>query len=103
MANKHSDCPDNAGDLGFFPRGKMVPEFEDEVFSMNPGEISDVFLTPFGYHIAKVYDKKQGEDMAAEEAKKRIKQELMNRKKSQKIEEYADELWEKAEIQEIQE
>lgn len=51
-----SDCPDDDGDLGFFGRGMMVPEFEEVVFNMKPGEVSGVFKTRFGLHIAKVLD-----------------------------------------------
>lgn len=42
LAGEHSDCPDSMGDLGWFPRGQMVEEFEDVVFRMKPGEVSDV-------------------------------------------------------------
>jgi parvulin-like peptidyl-prolyl isomerase len=55
LADSYSDCPGNGGDLGDFVRGQMVQEFEDVVFSMQPHQISDVFQTEFGFHIAKVY------------------------------------------------
>lgn len=42
------------GDLGAFARGRMVREFDDAVFSMQPGTISDVVKTGFGYHIIKL-------------------------------------------------
>jgi len=53
----HSDDPgskDLGGDLGWFGRGSMVPEFEDAVFSAKPGEILGPIRSQFGYHIIKV-------------------------------------------------
>ena len=102
LANEHSDCNDNGGDLGFFPRGKMVPKFEDVVFDMEEDEVSDVFKTQFGYHIAKVYETKEAEDMDYDEAKQHIVQELSNRKNSMAIEDYANQLWENAEIEDVE-
>lgn len=57
-ATRWSDCPDG-GDLGFFGRGEMVPEFERIVCSLRPGEVSDIFRTPFGFHIAKLYERRE--------------------------------------------
>ncbi|MFW5985325.1 MAG: peptidylprolyl isomerase [Halanaerobiaceae bacterium] len=102
VANNHSDCNDSGGDLGFFARGKMVPKFENVVFAMEPEEISDVFQTQFGYHIAKVYEKKDSEKMSYEEAKKHIAQDLMSRKNAEAIEEYVAELREEADIKEVE-
>lgn len=55
-AEKYSDDPSkgNGGDLGFFQQGSMVPEFDAKVFAMQPGEISPVVKTVFGYHIIKL-------------------------------------------------
>ncbi|MEZ5367171.1 MAG: peptidylprolyl isomerase [Bryobacterales bacterium] len=47
VADKASDCPGNGGDLGWFGRGKMVDEFENVVFAMEPGHVSDVFRSVF--------------------------------------------------------
>lgn len=53
LAKQHSDCPSGqeGGDLGVFPRGAMVPEFETAAFSLEPGQTSGVVETAFGYHL----------------------------------------------------
>jgi len=60
LAETYSDdkTAQNGGDLGWFSRGDMVPEFEEAVFAMTPSDISDIVETQFGYHIIKCTDKK---------------------------------------------
>jgi parvulin-like peptidyl-prolyl isomerase len=76
VADEHSSCNDKGGDLGYFARGKMVEEFDVIAFSMNKDEISPIFQTPFGYHIATVYDIKKPERLSFEECKDDIKAEI---------------------------
>ena len=57
-ADQYSDCAGNGGDLGWVERGIMVEEFEDVVFNLPLGEISTVFETRFGLHIALVTEKR---------------------------------------------
>lgn len=53
IAKDKSDCPSGSrgGDLGHFGRGMMVPEFEQAAFDLEPGALSDVVETDFGYHV----------------------------------------------------
>ena len=57
LAHKYSDDPGsaaNGGNLGLFPRGRMAPSFEQAAFALEPGTVSDLVESPFGFHIIKV-------------------------------------------------
>jgi peptidyl-prolyl cis-trans isomerase D len=61
LAKKNSEdeaSAKNGGDLDYFGKGRMVPEFDAAVFAMQPGQVSDLVKTQYGYHIIKLVDKK---------------------------------------------
>lgn len=90
MAVKNSDCPENAGDLGLFARGMMVQSFDDVVFAMEPGQISNVFQTEFGFHIAKVIEKEPSEPCPLEDVREIIVRELKQESSQKAIEKFID-------------
>ncbi|MDH7500910.1 MAG: peptidylprolyl isomerase [candidate division NC10 bacterium] len=82
LATTHSDCPSRqrGGDLGYFPRGTMVPEFEGVAFSLKEGEVSEPVQTQYGYHLILVYGKKPAGIWPFEEVQDQIERELRNGK-----------------------
>jgi parvulin-like peptidyl-prolyl isomerase len=99
VADEASDCPGNGGDLGWFPRGQMVPEFDAVVFALKPGEISPVFRTAFGFHIAKV-NAHAAEHMATfDEARPQIERLLMTQKHQSALERLCDYLRARATVE----
>lgn len=86
LAKEHSQDPgskDNGGDLGYFTRGQMVPQFEEAVFTLNKGDISEPIKTQFGYHLIKVEDRRAKQPPAFEVVKDRILQSMLLQKASQ--------------------
>jgi peptidyl-prolyl cis-trans isomerase C len=69
LAVQYSEGPSakRGGDLGFFPRGKMVKPFDEAVFSLEPGKISGIVETKYGFHIIKVEEKKEAAILSKEE------------------------------------
>ncbi|MCK4948432.1 MAG: peptidylprolyl isomerase [Candidatus Aureabacteria bacterium] len=90
VAKEVSTCPssENGGDLNFFARGRMVPEFEDVAFSLGVGDLSEIVETRFGYHIIKVTDKKEQKKIDFEEYKDKIKDLLLQRKQGDVLKEW---------------
>jgi peptidyl-prolyl cis-trans isomerase D len=79
LATKYSEDDTSkvkGGDLDFFPKGQMVPEFDKAAFSMKPGEISDLVKSQYGYHIIKLTDKKNASTKPLEEVRAQIEDQL---------------------------
>ncbi|MFH1626442.1 MAG: peptidylprolyl isomerase [Pseudomonadota bacterium] len=82
LAKEQSLSPDseNGGDLGFFERGHMPPEFDEVVFSLPIGKLSDIVKSPYGFHIFRVEDKRKARKMFLYEVYDQIEQRLMREK-----------------------
>lgn len=90
---------DNGGELGYFSKGEMAPEFEEAAFALEKGKISDPVKTEYGYHIIKVTDKKAAKEAVYEDHKDEIKQTLFDEKLQTEYTTWIQEKKEKAEIE----
>jgi peptidyl-prolyl cis-trans isomerase D len=78
LARKYSEdsSAPNGGDLGCFPRGQMVKEFEDSAFSLSVGGVSGLVRSRFGFHIIKVKEIRPPRTTSLQEAREPLRQEL---------------------------
>lgn len=93
LARKNSQDPGSAtqgGDLDFFARGAMVKPFEDAVFAMKPGDISDVVESEFGYHIIKLAEVRAPKQRSFEELKPELEADLKKQQAQRKYAEAAE-------------
>lgn len=99
-ARKYSSCPSSSdgGDLGYFAKGKMVPEFEDIAFDMELDEVSAPIKTQFGYHIIKLTGKKEQSIKAFDEVKDQLNQQLLTMKQQKVYLDKANELKKEYEV-----
>lgn len=100
LAKKHSQRPSasQGGDLGYFTRGQMVKPFEEAAFGLQPGQISEIVETRFGYHIILVQDKKPKRQLKFEEVSGEIEKALEDEQFDIALQKWLKPLREKATI-----
>ncbi|MDP8214553.1 MAG: peptidylprolyl isomerase [Candidatus Euphemobacter frigidus] len=90
---------EKGGELGYFPRGRMIKPFEETAFAMGTGEVSEIVETQFGYHLIKVTGRKEAGVIPLEEVEEEITSFLTSQKRQQIIDEYLQKLRSDARIE----
>lgn len=101
LAKEYSTDPgskENGGELGYFGRGQMVPEFEESAFNLEVDEISEPVMSTHGYHIIKVQDKKAEKKATFENTKEDIKDILLDEQMGEAYQKWYQEVYEDYEI-----
>jgi peptidyl-prolyl cis-trans isomerase C len=100
LAKQYSEGPSatQGGDLGFFPRGAMVPEFEKAAFALKPGEVSSIVRTPFGLHLIKVEEMREAGVMKFADVKDNVINRLKMQGRREVLQGYISDLRKKADI-----
>ena len=82
LAKEFSEGPSapKGGDLGFFPRKRMVPPFSEAAFKLKQGEVSDPVRTTFGWHVIKVVERKKAHVQSLSEVKESLREQLYSKK-----------------------
>jgi peptidyl-prolyl cis-trans isomerase SurA len=90
LATKYSDGPTakDGGDIGFFPRGKMIKEIEEVAFKLRRGQVSDIIKTKYGLVIIKVEEKHEAGIQKLETASNEIREHLFEAKAQNATQEY---------------
>lgn len=101
LATELSEDPSakqNAGDLDFFSKEQMVPEFSEAAFGMKKGDISAPVRSQFGYHVIKVTDRKDAEKVSFEQAKPQLLAFLQQQGKQEEIQKVIQDIRTKADV-----
>ena len=98
LAKSNSQCPSapQGGDLGFFPRGAMVKEFEEAAFALQPGQVSLPIRSQFGFHIIKLEERRAAAEPQLERSRAAIEQQIRLERATEKVRQTISELRTKA-------
>lgn len=102
VATEFSEDPgtkSKGGDLGFFSKGAMTQEFEKAAFSLNPGEVSGLVETVFGYHIIKVEGKKEAMVAPYENIKAQVREKVLKELKKARLDDFMEKALKQADVQ----
>jgi peptidyl-prolyl cis-trans isomerase C len=100
LATQKSEGPsaENGGDLGYFTADRMVPSFSNAAFALDPGEISGIVETRFGYHIIKLEDRKEPWLPTLDQVREQLKPQLEQQKAQYVFQEYVQKIQGEADI-----
>lgn len=102
LARQYSDDSASAasgGDLGYISKGQMIEEFEEALFSLDVGEVSEIVETKYGFHIIKVFDRQEEYIQKFDEVEESINAYLLNLHKMEKWEDFIFSLIEEVNIE----
>jgi peptidyl-prolyl cis-trans isomerase SurA len=101
LAKTYSEDPaasKDGGDLGIFKKGDMLPELEQTILAMKPGEVSELVVTPAGFHIIKLDERIKGSVKPFESVKAEIEDAIYRKKSEERFNLWAKELRSKASV-----
>lgn len=100
LARKYSLSADArvGGDLGLFPRGQMPPAFDEVVFTLGAGQVSDVVETEYGYHLFKVVERKPARKLEFAEVRTSVEKRLLDQRRAEAQAKYEQQLRAKAQV-----
>jgi len=103
LAREYSESPlaERGGDMGYIPRGRMLPEFEGIVFATPVGEITPVFETPHGFNVVKVLEHEDSRKRGFEELETGLLLVLVREQRDEALRAHIDELERRAEIRRL--
>lgn len=101
LAAEHSDCPsaDHGGDLGYFTRDMLMPEFTEAAFSMSAGELSEPVRSNLGWHVIYVEDRREEGEASFEEVRDELRMMLEAQNMEQTAVQLIEGLMEEADVE----